>query len=158
VSENPSEVIKQCTEVLERIIGDDSVPRNIRRSADSIKNVLSNENNHCRKERLWSFRILMIWEMTQIFRFTRELWYGDYQQTGINSGWSLIQIFSYISGVNLPCCFHWKFYFWIAFSFKFLALFGLFKNFLRAFINFFRLIFLILNFIFIISSNRNIYI
>ena len=43
VSENPSEVIKQCNEVLERIIGDDSVPRNIRRSADNIKNVLSNE-------------------------------------------------------------------------------------------------------------------
>ncbi|MDL5501782.1 MAG: UPF0147 family protein [Candidatus Methanoperedens sp.] len=43
VSENLSETIKQCTEVLDRIIGDDSVPRNIRRSADNIKNVLSNE-------------------------------------------------------------------------------------------------------------------
>lgn len=42
VSENPSEVIKQCTDVLERIINDDSVPRNIRRSADHIKNILSN--------------------------------------------------------------------------------------------------------------------
>lgn len=45
VSENPGEVIKQCTEVLDRIIGDDSVPRNIRRSADNIKNVLSDEKN-----------------------------------------------------------------------------------------------------------------
>jgi len=43
VSENPSEVIRQCTEVLDRIVGDDSVPRNIRRSADNIKNVLLNE-------------------------------------------------------------------------------------------------------------------
>jgi len=53
VSENPSEVIKQCNEVLERIIGDDSVPRNIRRSADNIKNVLSNEKQPVSKERLW---------------------------------------------------------------------------------------------------------
>lgn len=43
MSENHSEVIKQCTEVLDRIISDDSVPRNIRRSADNIKIVLSNE-------------------------------------------------------------------------------------------------------------------
>jgi uncharacterized protein (UPF0147 family) len=43
VSENHSEVIKQCTEVLDRIISDDSVPRNIKRSADNIKIVLSNE-------------------------------------------------------------------------------------------------------------------
>jgi len=43
VSENHSEVIKQFTEVLDRIISDDSVPRNIRRSADNIKIVLSNE-------------------------------------------------------------------------------------------------------------------
>jgi uncharacterized protein (UPF0147 family) len=43
VSENHSEVIKQCTEVLDRIISDDSVPRNIKRSADNIKTVLSNE-------------------------------------------------------------------------------------------------------------------
>jgi len=42
VPENSSEVIKQCTDVLDRIISDDSVPRNIRRSADYIKNVLSN--------------------------------------------------------------------------------------------------------------------
>ncbi len=43
VSKNTSEIIKQCTEVLERILSDDSVPRNIRRSADTIKNVLVNE-------------------------------------------------------------------------------------------------------------------
>ncbi len=43
MSQNTGEIIKQCTEVLERILGDDSVPRNIRRSADIIKNVLSNE-------------------------------------------------------------------------------------------------------------------
>ena len=49
VSENPSEVIKQCTEVLDRIVSDDSVPRNIRRSADNIKNVLSNEKQSVSK-------------------------------------------------------------------------------------------------------------
>lgn len=43
MSENPSEVIKQCVDVLDRIINDDSVPRNIRRSADNIKNTLSKE-------------------------------------------------------------------------------------------------------------------
>jgi uncharacterized protein (UPF0147 family) len=43
VSQNSGEIIKQCTEVLERIVSDDSVPRNIRRSADTIKNVLANE-------------------------------------------------------------------------------------------------------------------
>jgi uncharacterized protein (UPF0147 family) len=43
VSQNTGEIIKHCIEVLERILGDDSVPRNIRRSADIIKNVLSNE-------------------------------------------------------------------------------------------------------------------
>ncbi|MFA4935621.1 MAG: UPF0147 family protein [Candidatus Methanoperedens sp.] len=43
MSENPSEVIKQCVDVLDRIINDDSVPRNIRRSADNIKNTLSKQ-------------------------------------------------------------------------------------------------------------------
>lgn len=43
VSENTSEVIKQCVDVLDRIINDDSVPRNIRRSADNIKNTLSKQ-------------------------------------------------------------------------------------------------------------------
>lgn len=43
VPENSSDVIRQCIDVLDRIINDDSVPRNIRRSADTIKSVLSNE-------------------------------------------------------------------------------------------------------------------
>jgi len=33
-------VLKQCVEVLERIIGDDAVPRNIRRSAENVKTIL----------------------------------------------------------------------------------------------------------------------
>ncbi len=49
VSENSGEVIKQCNEVLDRIIGDDSVPRNIRRSAENIKNILSNEKHSVSK-------------------------------------------------------------------------------------------------------------
>ncbi len=40
---NPNDVVRQCIEVLDRIINDDSVPRNIRRNADSMKNTLSNE-------------------------------------------------------------------------------------------------------------------
>ncbi len=43
VPENSSEVIKQCIDALDKIINDDSVPRNIRRSADNIKNILSSE-------------------------------------------------------------------------------------------------------------------
>ncbi len=43
VSENSSEIIRQCIEVLDRIISDDSVPRNIRRNADNMKNILLNE-------------------------------------------------------------------------------------------------------------------
>lgn len=43
VPENPSEVIRQCIDVLDRISTDDSVPRNIRRTADNIKKILSNE-------------------------------------------------------------------------------------------------------------------
>lgn len=41
VSTNPNEVIKQCVEVLDRIVNDDSVPRNIRRNADNMKTILS---------------------------------------------------------------------------------------------------------------------
>jgi uncharacterized protein len=37
---NVEAVIKQCVEVLSRIKDDDTVPRNIRRSADSVKNIL----------------------------------------------------------------------------------------------------------------------
>lgn len=40
---NPTEIIRQCIDVLDRIINDDSVPRNIRRNADNMKNILSNE-------------------------------------------------------------------------------------------------------------------
>lgn len=43
VAENPAEVIRQCIDVLGQIVNDDSVPRNIRRSAGNIKNILSNE-------------------------------------------------------------------------------------------------------------------
>ncbi len=43
VSENSTEIIRQCIEVLDRIINDDSVPRNIRRNADNMKNILLNE-------------------------------------------------------------------------------------------------------------------
>ncbi len=37
---NVEAVIKQCVDVLSRIKDDDTVPRNIRRSADSVKNIL----------------------------------------------------------------------------------------------------------------------
>lgn len=40
---NPNEVLRQCIEVLDRIINDDSVPKNIRRNADSMKKTLSND-------------------------------------------------------------------------------------------------------------------
>lgn len=43
VSESPNEVLKQCVDVLDRISNDDSVPRNIRRTAENIKKTLSNE-------------------------------------------------------------------------------------------------------------------
>jgi len=43
VSEKPTEIIKQCVDTLDRIINDDSVPRNIRRNADNMKNILINE-------------------------------------------------------------------------------------------------------------------
>jgi len=39
------DVIKQCVEVLERIMGDDTVPRNIRRSAENAKKILLNETD-----------------------------------------------------------------------------------------------------------------
>ncbi len=37
---NVEAVIKQCVDVLSRIKDDDTVPRNIRRSADNVKNIL----------------------------------------------------------------------------------------------------------------------
>ena len=36
-------VLKQCVEVLERIMSDDAVPRNIRRSAENVKGILLDE-------------------------------------------------------------------------------------------------------------------
>jgi len=39
---NVEAVIKQCVDVLARIKDDDTVPRNIRRSADNVKNILLN--------------------------------------------------------------------------------------------------------------------
>lgn len=36
-------VLKQCIEVLERIMSDDVVPRNIRRSAENVKGILLDE-------------------------------------------------------------------------------------------------------------------
>jgi hypothetical protein len=38
-------VLKQCVEVLERIMSDDTVPRNIRRSAESVKSTLLNKQD-----------------------------------------------------------------------------------------------------------------
>lgn len=49
VSESPSEVLKQCVDVLDRISHDDSVPRNIRRTAENIKKTLSNEKESVSK-------------------------------------------------------------------------------------------------------------
>ena len=37
-------VLKQCVEVLERIMSDDAVPRNIRRSAENVKTILLDVN------------------------------------------------------------------------------------------------------------------
>lgn len=36
-------ILKQCVEVLERIMSDDAVPRNIRRSAENVKGILLDE-------------------------------------------------------------------------------------------------------------------
>jgi uncharacterized protein (UPF0147 family) len=45
MSPNPNEVIMKCIGGLDSIINDDSVPRNIRRNAGSMKNTLSNEKD-----------------------------------------------------------------------------------------------------------------
>ncbi|MCZ7397164.1 MAG: UPF0147 family protein [Candidatus Methanoperedens sp.] len=45
MSPNPNDVIKHCIEALERIVNDDSVPRNIRRNADNMKNILLNDKD-----------------------------------------------------------------------------------------------------------------
>jgi len=41
---DPEETIKQCVQILERIINDDSVPRNIRKGAEEVKNILLRED------------------------------------------------------------------------------------------------------------------
>jgi uncharacterized protein len=58
MSVNPDEIIKQCTEVIERIINDDSVPRNIRRSADEIRTILLKEEDSQSIRAALSIRIL----------------------------------------------------------------------------------------------------
>ena len=58
MSINPDEIIKQCTEVIERIINDDSVPRNIRRSADEIRTILIKEEDSQSIRAALSIRIL----------------------------------------------------------------------------------------------------
>lgn len=42
-STTAEKVLKQCVEVLERIMSDDAVPRNIRRSAENVKGILLDE-------------------------------------------------------------------------------------------------------------------
>jgi hypothetical protein len=58
MSVNPDEIIKQCTEVIERIINDDSVPKNIRRSADEIRTILLKEEDSQSIKAALSIRIL----------------------------------------------------------------------------------------------------
>ncbi|MDW7727633.1 MAG: UPF0147 family protein [Candidatus Methanoperedens sp.] len=40
---NSKETLQNCIDALERIINDDSVPRNIRRNAENIRYILSND-------------------------------------------------------------------------------------------------------------------
>ena len=58
MSVNPDEIIKQCVEVIERIINDDSVPKNIRRSADEIRTILLKEEDSQSIRAALSIRIL----------------------------------------------------------------------------------------------------
>ncbi|HUW66886.1 MAG TPA: UPF0147 family protein [Candidatus Nanoarchaeia archaeon] len=51
-------IIKQCTEVVDRIVNDDSVPKNIRRSADEIKNIMYKKENSPAFKAALSIRIL----------------------------------------------------------------------------------------------------
>jgi len=39
-----NETVEECTAILDSILEDTSVPRNIRRAADEIKNILSDQN------------------------------------------------------------------------------------------------------------------
>ncbi|MHC1631789.1 MAG: UPF0147 family protein [Methanotrichaceae archaeon] len=38
-------VIKQCVEILDRIMSDDTVPRNIKRSTEDVKNILQKKED-----------------------------------------------------------------------------------------------------------------
>ncbi len=58
MSTEPEEVITQCIEVISRIINDDTVPRNIRRSADEIKKILLKKENSPSIRAALSIRIL----------------------------------------------------------------------------------------------------
>jgi len=58
MSTEPEEVITQCIEVISRIINDDTVPRNIRRSADEIKKILLKKENSVSIRAALSIRIL----------------------------------------------------------------------------------------------------
>ena len=41
---NKEEIVRRCTEMLEEILGDITVPRNLRRSTNEVKNKLLNGN------------------------------------------------------------------------------------------------------------------
>lgn len=43
---NIEDTINQCIDALDFIMNDESVPRNIRRSADKVKNILLNKNEN----------------------------------------------------------------------------------------------------------------
>ena len=58
MSLDPEIVIQQCIEVINRIINDDSVPRNIRRSANEINTILSNKKESPTIRAAVSIRIL----------------------------------------------------------------------------------------------------
>lgn len=58
MSTEPEEVITQCIEVISRIINDDTVPRNIRRSADEIKKILTKKQDSPSIRAALSIRIL----------------------------------------------------------------------------------------------------
>jgi uncharacterized protein (UPF0147 family) len=55
---NSDEIIEQCIEVVDRIINDDSVPKNIRRSADEMKTILSKKEDSAAVKAAVSIRIL----------------------------------------------------------------------------------------------------
>lgn len=58
MSAEPEDVIKQCIEGIDRIANDDSVPKNIRRSADEIKTILLKKDDSPSIRAALSIRIL----------------------------------------------------------------------------------------------------